>query len=113
MFDFHEPEPPKVYWLDVRAGLSDVDRHEIYADFEMARHNYEVWKYDSRVMNAHGSVSLVEMTPDEMASMLLPENSATSNGNNPLTISIWKLLYWKLDSRRHVFIRTNVNANIT
>lgn len=65
MFDFHEPEPPKVYWLDVRAGLSDVDRHEIYADYETARHNYEVWKYDSRVMNAHGSVSLVEMTPDE------------------------------------------------
>ena len=65
MFDFHEPEPPKVYWRDVRADLSDVDRHEIDADFEMARHNEEVWKYDSRVRNDHGSVSLVEMTPDE------------------------------------------------
>ena len=42
MFDFHEPEPPKVYWLDVRAGLSDVDRHEIYADYETAHHNYVV-----------------------------------------------------------------------
>lgn len=65
MFDFHEPEPPKVYWLDVRAGLSDVDRHEIYADYETARHEYESWKYDERVKDNHGYVSLVEMGADE------------------------------------------------
>lgn len=65
MFDYHESEPPKIYWLYVRAGVSDIDRHEIYADKETARHEYESWKYDSRLMAAHGYVSLTEMTPDE------------------------------------------------
>jgi len=65
MFDYHESEPPKIYWLDVRAGLSAIDRHEIYTNKEKARHEYESWKYDSRLMAAHGHVSLTEMAPDE------------------------------------------------
>lgn len=65
MANNHNSEPPKVYWLEVRAGLSDVDRREIYSEYEEARHNYEVWKYDNRVMEAHGYVSLIEMSPDE------------------------------------------------
>lgn len=71
MTDNHNSEPPKVYWLEVRAGLSDVDRREIYSEYESARHNYEIWKYDNRVMEAHGYVSLVEMSPDENGKFLV------------------------------------------
>lgn len=39
----------------------------IYDDYEEARHNYESWKYDQRLMDAHGYVSLVEMSTNPQA----------------------------------------------
>ena len=55
----------KIYRLKVLAIYADINIDEIYSDYEEARHQFESWKYDTRVMETHGYVSLVEMRPDE------------------------------------------------
>lgn len=55
----------RIYRLKVLAIYADINVDEIYDDYETARHEYESWKYDERVMDAHGYVLLVEMGADE------------------------------------------------
>ncbi len=55
----------KIYRLKVLAIFADINIDDIYSDYEEARHQFETWKYDPRVMEAHGCVSLAEMCPDE------------------------------------------------
>lgn len=43
----------------------EINVDDIYDDYEIARHEYESWKYDERVKDNHGYVSLVEMGADE------------------------------------------------
>lgn len=43
----------------------ELNVDEIYDDYEEARHHYEEWKYNTAVMEAHGYVSLVEMSANE------------------------------------------------
>lgn len=54
----------KIYRLKVLAIYADIDIDDIYYDYEVARHEYETWKYDTYVIEAHGYVSLVEMSPE-------------------------------------------------
>lgn len=62
-----EYAPNRIYRLKVLAIYADINEEEIYDDYEEARHAYETWKYDQRVMDAHGCVSLVEMSTNPMA----------------------------------------------
>ncbi|TFU92387.1 hypothetical protein E4T81_12420 [Barnesiella sp. WM24] len=62
-----EYAPNKIYRLKVLAIHADIDEEELYDDYEEARHDYETWKYDQRVMDAHGCVSLVEMSTNPMS----------------------------------------------
>lgn len=55
----------KIYRLKVLTIYADIDIDDIYYDLGVARHEYETWKYDTRVIEAHGYVSLVEMSPEE------------------------------------------------
>lgn len=55
----------KIYRLKVLAIYADINVYDIYSDYEKARHQFESWKYDTRVMENHGCVSLVELIPDE------------------------------------------------
>lgn len=55
----------KIYRLKVLAIYADINIDDIYSDYEEARHQFETWKYDTRVMETHGCVTLVEMRPDE------------------------------------------------
>lgn len=43
----------------------ELNVDDIYDDYEIARHEYESWKYDNRVKENHGYVSLAEMGADE------------------------------------------------
>lgn len=51
--------------IDEEDIYNEINVDEIYDDYEEARHQYENWKYDTNVMDAHGHVSLVEMAADE------------------------------------------------
>lgn len=66
--------PNRIYKLKVSALCTardyddvydEINIDEIYDDYEIARHEYESWKYDERVKDNHGYVSLVEMGADE------------------------------------------------
>lgn len=59
---YFEYAPNRIYRLKVLAPKAGIEVEEIYDDYEEARHEYESWKYDQRVMDAHGSLSLVEMS---------------------------------------------------
>ena len=59
----------RIYKLKVSALCAGRDEEDVYdeinIDYEIARHEYESWKYDERVKDNHGYVSLVEMGADE------------------------------------------------
>lgn len=50
-----------VYKLKVDAPKAGITIDDLYSDYGTARHQYENWKYDTRVMESHGHISLVEM----------------------------------------------------
>lgn len=66
--------PNRIYRLKVSALCTareiddiydEINVDDIYGDYETARHEYESWKYDERVKDNHGYVSLVEMGANE------------------------------------------------
>ena len=66
--------PNRIYRLKVSALCTareiddvydEINVDDIYDDYETARHEYESWKYDERVKDNHGYVSLVEMGANE------------------------------------------------
>lgn len=62
-----EYAPNRIFRLKVLAIYADINIDDIYDDYEEARHDYESWKYDQRVIDAHGYVSLVEMSTNPQA----------------------------------------------
>lgn len=56
----------RIYKLKASAPKVGISIEELYSDYETARHEFETWKYDSQVMEAHGNVSLVEMTTSSL-----------------------------------------------
>ena len=64
-----ELNPPTIYKLKADAPKVGISVEELYSDYETARHHYEEWKYDPRIMESNGHVSLVEM----VASHLFPK----------------------------------------
>lgn len=45
-----EYAPNRIFRLKVLAIYADINIDDIYDDYEEARHDYESWKYDQRVI---------------------------------------------------------------
>lgn len=65
----NEFSTPTVYRLKAEAPKAGISINDLYSNYETARRHYENWKYDTRVMESHGHVSLVEMKAGPFASV--------------------------------------------